>query len=276
MAAVAIKFWLIRLLKGVFIGSGFILPGVSGGALAAVFGLYERMIMFLADMKKDFKANVIFFLPVGIGAIGGVFIFSVFLSYFFAAAEVQLTWFFIGCIIGTLPALWVQSAEHAERKPIHIVVLIISLAAAVLFLRFVGAAAGGGVPLNIFTWAMAGGLIALGAIVPGLSASNLLLFLHMYAPMTNGIARMDFFVVIPIGIGAVVTVLAFSRLMALIFDRAHGLLFHAIIGFVLASTLLIIPLDYNYASVDGLLCFGTAILGILLAQWMCRLEERYQ
>ncbi|XUB51672.1 membrane protein [Enterococcus sp. DIV1089c] len=40
------KDWLLRFVKGMFIGSGFILPGVSGGALAAVFGMYERLISF--------------------------------------------------------------------------------------------------------------------------------------------------------------------------------------------------------------------------------------
>lgn len=47
--------WILRFIKGIFIGSGFILPGVSGGALAAVFGVYERIISFLAHITRDFK-----------------------------------------------------------------------------------------------------------------------------------------------------------------------------------------------------------------------------
>ena len=50
--------WFLRFIKGMFIGSGFILPGVSGGALAAVFGIYERIISFLAHITKNFKENV--------------------------------------------------------------------------------------------------------------------------------------------------------------------------------------------------------------------------
>ncbi|EPM6810198.1 undecaprenyl phosphate translocase family protein, partial [Enterococcus hirae] len=61
------KDWLLRFVKGMFIGSGFILPGVSGGALAAVFGIYERLISFLAHLTRNFKENVLFFLPVGLG-----------------------------------------------------------------------------------------------------------------------------------------------------------------------------------------------------------------
>src|SRR5574340_1167405 len=59
--------WLIRLIKGVIIALGFILPGVSGGVLAAILGLYERMLGFLAHIRENFKANFLYFLPVGIG-----------------------------------------------------------------------------------------------------------------------------------------------------------------------------------------------------------------
>ncbi|MCL2684243.1 MAG: DUF368 domain-containing protein [Synergistaceae bacterium] len=267
--------WIIRLIKGVFIGSGFILPGVSGGALAAVFGLYERMIKFLANITRDFAANFLFFLPVGIGGLCGVFIFSVFLSYFFEVAETPLTWFFIGCIAGTLPALWKQAGEQG-RKPVHIIALILCLAVAFAFLRFIDQTVENAFPQNTYTWVMAGALIALGVIVPGLSTSNLLLFLQMYAPMTRGFATFDFAIIIPIGIGGVITVIAFARLMAFVFTKAYSTLFHSIIGFVLASTLLIIPLDYNYAGRNGLLCGATTILGIAVARWMCRLEERYK
>ena len=290
--------WLVRLLKGVFIGSGFILPGVSGGALAAVFGLYERMIMFLAGITKnfntkefnteefntkdsntkefyasEFKENFLFFLPVGLGGLGGVFIFSVFLNFFFQRAEMQLIWFFIGCIVGTLPALWDQAGKRGRGR-FHYIVIVVSVLVAIFFLRMASEVAA--VPLNIYTWALAGGLIALGMIAPGLSPSNLLLLFGVYEPMTRGIAGFDLFVIIPIGVGGIVTVFAFSRLMAFLFERAYGGLFHAIIGLVVASTILIIPVRYDYFSFSGLVCLGALVVGVLLANWMTKLEERHK
>src|SRR5699024_1230968 len=73
--------WLLRFVKGMFVGSGFIVPGVSGGALAAIFGIYERIINFLANITKNFKENVRFFLPVGIGALVVIAIISWGISY---------------------------------------------------------------------------------------------------------------------------------------------------------------------------------------------------
>ena len=50
--------WITRMIKGLIIALGFILPGVSGGVLAAILGIYERMISFLAHIKDNFKENV--------------------------------------------------------------------------------------------------------------------------------------------------------------------------------------------------------------------------
>ena len=54
--------WIARVIKGIVIALGFILPGISGGVLAAILGIYERMIAFLAHPFKDFKSNVLYFM----------------------------------------------------------------------------------------------------------------------------------------------------------------------------------------------------------------------
>ena len=51
--------WLNRIFKGMVIALGFILPGVSGGVLAAILGIYERLIHFLAHLKENFVENVL-------------------------------------------------------------------------------------------------------------------------------------------------------------------------------------------------------------------------
>ena len=73
--------WITRLFKGIIIALGFILPGVSGGVLAAILGIYERMIRFLAHIRENFKDNVFYFLPVGVGMILGIALFSLPVGY---------------------------------------------------------------------------------------------------------------------------------------------------------------------------------------------------
>ncbi len=270
------KDWLFRFVKGMFIGSGFILPGVSGGALAAVFGLYERLISFLAHITKDFKENFLFFLPVGLGGAAGVVLLSFALSFLLGSYEPQMRWFFVGCIAGTLPALW-QEAGLKGRRGNHYVIMGISAVLGTLFLWFGEALFGGSnMPLNFGTWVMAGALIGLGVLLPGLSPSNFLMYFNMYKPMVDAFKSLDFRVIIPIGIGGLVCLLAFSKVMDYLFKRIYTGLYHFILGVVIASTIMIIPWDYNYASwgtaAMALLCFA----GVALGLWMSGLEKRYK
>jgi len=266
--------WILRFIKGGLIGSGFILPGVSGGALAAVFGVYERIISFLANITKNFKENFLYLLPLGLGGVAGVFIFSFAVSFFLGAYESQILWLFIGCIIGTLPTLWKQAGEKG-RKNKHIIIFIISFILSLIFLVYGEKLFNGAIAQNFVTWMIAGGLIGLGIIVPGLSPSNFLVYMGMYKSMTDGIKNLDFMIILPIALGGIITVLSLSKLMNYIFKKAYAELFHGILGVVLASTIMIIPRDFNYLSLGVVACIILCIAGIALGYWMCTLEEKY-
>lgn len=267
--------WFLRFVKGMFIGSGFILPGVSGGALAAIFGIYERIISFLAHITKDFKENVRFFLPIGLGGVTGVFLLSFGVSFLLGTYEVMIMWFFVGCIVGTVPALW-KEAGREGRSNRDIMILIGSFIAGYLFL-WQGSSLFSEVQQNFWTWLIAGGLIGLGMIVPGLSPSNFLIYMGMYKAMSDGIKELNFSVIVPIGIGGIVTVLGLSKMMDYIFSKAYAQLFHFILGIVIASTVMIIPTDYaGFTGMNYVASFLLLLAGIALGAWMSRLEEKYK
>ncbi|MDR2465526.1 MAG: DUF368 domain-containing protein, partial [Streptococcaceae bacterium] len=98
-----VRSWTLRFAKGVIIALGFILPGVSGGVLAAILGIYERMLSFMAHIRQNFKENILYFLPVGIGGIVGIGLLSKPLEYLLQHYQVIVLWGFAGAIIGTLP-----------------------------------------------------------------------------------------------------------------------------------------------------------------------------
>ena len=267
--------WFLRFVKGMFIGSGFILPGVSGGALAAIFGIYERIISFLAHITKDFKENVRFFLPIGLGGVTGVFLLSFGVSFLLGTYEVMIMWFFVGCIVGTVPALW-KEAGREGRSNRDIMILIGSFVAGYLFL-WQGSSLFSEVQQNFWTWLIAGGLIGLGMIVPGLSPSNFLIYMGMYKAMSDGIKELNFSVIVPIGIGGIVTVLGLSKMMDYIFSKAYSQLFNFILGIVFASTVMIIPTDYaGFTGMNYVASLLLLLAGIALGAWMSRLEEKYK
>ena len=267
--------WIFRFIKGIFIGSGFILPGVSGGALAAVFGIYEKLITFLAHITKDFVKNVLFFIPVGLGGLTGVFVLAFPIEYCLTHYEAQTLWFFVGCILGTLPLMWKQAGKKG-RSGKHYIIMGVTFVIGSLFLFFGEDLFSGGMALNFFSWILAGALIGLGTVVPGLSPSNFLVYLKMYEPMTAGIKDRDLMVIIPIAIGAIACVLLLSKLMDMILNKAYTGVFHFILGIVFASTIIIIPRNYNYLSAGALVCLALCIAGVALGVLMGKLEEKYK
>lgn len=277
--------WLARFIKGIVIALGFILPGISGGVLAAILGIYERIIGFLAHPFKDFKENILYFIPVAIGMLLGIGLFSYPIEYLLENYQVFVLWSFASAIIGTVPSLLKESTRESDRDKIDLawfwITFIIS-GLGLYALNFVV----GTLSASFLNLVLAGSLLALGVLVPGLSPSNLLLILGLYAPMLTGFKTFDLLgTFFPIGIGAGATLIVFSKLMDYALNNYHSRVYHFIIGIVLSSTLLIlIPNAGNAESIQytGLSLVGYVIiafffaLGIWLGIWMSQLEDKYK
>ncbi|MDR0382977.1 MAG: DUF368 domain-containing protein [Spirochaetaceae bacterium] len=267
--------WLLRFLKGALIGTGFILPGVSGGTLAAVFGLYERIISFIAHITKNFIKNTLFFIPVGLGGLVGMFLVARPLSFFLENFETQVLWGFIGCIIGSLPLLWKEAGKNGRKKR-HCVILaataIIGFCLLYAAKNFIEVQ----VPLNFVTWILSGFFIALGVLVPGLSPSNFLVYFGMYKPMVDGFKSVDLTVLVPIFLGFAVCLFSLSAFMDMLFRKAYAGLFHFVVGIVIASTFMIVPVNYNYLTAGAFACVLALAVGTALGFWMSKLEEKYK
>ncbi|MFZ2543936.1 MAG: DUF368 domain-containing protein [Lactococcus raffinolactis] len=277
--------WIIRLIKGVVIALGFILPGFSGGVLAAILGIYERMLSFLAHIRRNFKADFLYFLPVGIGGILGIGLLSRPLEFLLAHYQVIVLWGFAGAIVGSLPALWQEAESRSKRDKVDWTWLIGTFVISLIILYTLPYIFGT-LPANFATFILAGALIALGVLVPGLSPSNLLLILGLYSPMLTGFKNFDLVnVFLPIAIGGILAMLLFAKSMEHLLEHHHSRVFHFILGIVAASTVLILVPNHqsaesiSYAG-SGVLTFVLAAiftaLGLWLGLWMSRLEERYK
>ncbi len=270
--------WIIRFIKGIFIGSGAILPGVSGGALAAVFGIYEELIYFIAHMNDHFKEKVLFFLPVGFGGGFGIIVLAYPIESLLRTQPVFILLFFMGCIFGTVPllyrkaGLYGRSRKHIWLTVITAIVSFILLVSANLFLTIT-------VAQTPFTWVMVGVLFASGFIIPGLSPSNFLIYMHLYAPLTRGISRLDLSILLPVGFGALLCIIALSKLVNYLMRRFYTTIFHLILGVVIASTVIIFPSQEAFSQLSRLSILISVILffmGLALGLWMGRLEMKYK
>ncbi len=261
--------WILRVIKGMIIVSGFLLPGISGGVLAVVLGIYEPMMRFLGDFRHNFKKNFLFLLPVGVGALLGLFLFAVLLKTLFKQYETFLIWFFIGGIAGTLPSIFKKSGEQGRKKS-HWVVLVGMTVVTYAGLYLIQNAGATQIPTDsVWVWLFTGALMGLGAVLPGLGPSNFLIFLGLLEPLMAGLSSLNLAVIIPFFIGIAACVLALAKLMNWLFDHAHATMYHIILGIVIGSTLIIVPGGFPVP----LICTVVFLIGLGASLWMGKKES---
>lgn len=264
--------WIIRLIKGVLVGIGAIVPGLSGGVLMVIFGIYEPLIKFLANIRHKFIKNVLFFIPIGIGGVIGVVAFSAVIDYAFTHFAAPFIWLFIGFITGTFPSLW-KTAGKEGRKPYHFVILAVFSVGIYFVMRWLDTIGNVTMIPNFLVWIMSGAIFALGMIVPGMSPSNFLIYMGLYQPMSNGIKSLDFGVIIPLMLGVVLCILLFSKLVAWLFKKAYPFMYHFILGIVIGSTTAIIPSGVTGWTIA--LCAGLFIVGGAASFTLAKVDEKH-
>ena len=245
----------LRVLQGVLIGVGAVLPGISGGVLCVVFGIYKPVMELLSNPLRNFKTHVPKLLPVIVGMGVGFLGVAKILAFFLETYPDPSVCLFIGLIAGMLPSLFREAGEQGRPKGSWV-----SMGVAFVFILALL------ISLNLFSVSIApnfgwylfcGFCLALSVIAPGMSFSTLLMPLGLYTPFVDGLGNLNFSVIVPAGIGAVVTVICLAKAVDALFDRFYPYAFHAIIGIVIAATIMIVPFGSFAVSV------GAAVVNIV-------------
>ena len=263
--------FLLNAIKGAIVGVGAILPGVSGGVLCVVFGIYEPMMELLTKPVKSLKKHYKMFTPFLIGwAVGFVLLARVMEVFFTAAPDVAVMLFF-GLVCGTIPSM-IKKSEMADRN-LSWTPFVISLSASYLLFHILESGSSVSVPTTFWSFLFCGFMWGLSLIVPGLSSSTVLIFLGLYVPLADGIASFLPSVLVPFGIGIAVTALLLARLVDLLFKKHYALVSRIILGFVVSSSLKTLP--HQFVSIGSLLisviCFA---LGFAIAIAMEKSEQK--
>ncbi len=253
----------ILALKGILVGFGAIMPGISGGTLCVAFGMYDHLIGLLSrpreTLKKHWGKLLIFILGAGVGFIG----LSGLAGALMEANSSLVTCVFIGFVIGTMPGLW-QGAGEKGRGTSSYVSLVCSFAVMLAVLVFLRSADGIEVTPNILSFFFSGIVWGISFIVPGLSSSTLLMFFGLYRPMLIGISRLAPSVVLPLGLGFGLCMLLLPRAVSALYKSRYAEASHAIIGIVAASMIMIFPVDVisslsGAASAFACVCGGAVV-----------------
>ena len=233
-----------NLICGIAIGAGAILPGISGGVLCVIFGVYKPLMEALAHPIQGIRKNWKMFLPIGIGWAIGFVLFANLIEWIFTMSQMYATWLFVGLILGTVPALYKEAGKKGRSRTSYLAMILagVALIAVLILVKYIVHIE---VTPNTGWFVFAGGLWGISLVVPGLSSSPMLLALGLYEPLNSGLAALSFKVLIPWVIGMGATVLLLARAVNFLFTKKESVAYHAVVGIVVASTLMIIPLEYE-------------------------------
>ena len=214
---------------------------------------------------KKFKTHVPRLLPVIVGAALGFLGVAKVLAFFLEKYPDQSVCLFVGLIGGMLPSLLREAGEQGRSKGSWVsmgvafcLVLALLLSLNLLSVQIVPG----------FGWYLfCGFCMALSIIAPGMSFSTLLMPLGLYTPLVDGIGNLDFGVLLPAGIGALATILCLAKAIDALFTHFYSLAFHAIVGIVVAATLVIIPFQSFTQgagpAIANLVCLAVGVVAAL-------------
>lgn len=256
---------LLLFLQGAIIGTGAILPGISGGVLCVSFGLYEPMVELFAHPARSLRRNYRLLLPILAGCGVGFLLLARVVEYLMTVAAVGTTALFAGLICGTIPGL-MKTSEESDRGA-GWAPFVVSLALSFLLFGLLDASSARTIQPSWGWFVFCGAVWASSMLLPGLSSSSLLLFLGLYKPMAEGIGHLDFSVLLPLMLGFLVTLLLCARGVDWLMRHHYALVSRILLGFVISSTLTILPLSFSGVG-QGLLALLCLAAGFCAAFWM--------
>ena len=266
----------LDLIKGLAIGVAFIIPGVSGGTMAVLLNLYDKIINSINNLTKKFFESFKILLPIALGAVLAILICWYPFKLAFEHIMIVMVTLFAGFILGGMPGIF-DEVKGVKVKPVHIVAMIISIIFAVglgvlsvLFELNIQSLYDSR-PWWLYILVLLAGIISSFALVmPGISGSMILIVLGFYTPtlnlIDNFLAWTDVWASISIlatlAVGVVIGVLLASKIIAFFLNRFRTGTFYAIIGIIIGS---LIAIYYNYEIYDYYLTVGVRWWEILIS-----------
>lgn len=269
---------LIKMAKGMAIGFAMIIPGVSGGTVAVLLNIYDEIISYISNLRKYFINSVKGLLPIAIGMVlafvAMYFPIKMLLNYY----PLQVTSFFAGLIIASIPKLCLDTIKNCFDKKFDIIAFLISLVfiVGICFIPNMNDVDLISMNLVDYVFLLIIGVVASCAlVVPGVSGSMMLLIFGYYQPILNIISELknnpghSILVLLVFILGIVIGFFTIAKVMKYLLNKHKRITYWAILGFVIGSIFaLFISFDYSSTSIDLIVILTSLlflIVGIVLS-----------
>jgi putative membrane protein len=271
---------IITFLKGMWIGGTMTVPGVSGGSMAMILGIYNKLIRAIATFTKNVRKNIVFLGIFVIGGLLGVLIFSKYIiTPLLENFPLVTGYFFLGAVAGGVPII-IKTA--GVKKFTHRVITFPLLGMIpILILSFMPSGlfnTGEGFSVTGLIVQIFGGIFVAAALVlPGISVSQVLLMMGIYERLMLAIGSFDFETILffaPLIFGVVLGILLVTKFMNMALERFPQVTYLTVFGFLLASVpQLIFEIGYP-KGMQIPLCIITAVLGFMFIYILQKAEEK--
>ena len=260
-------------LKGVWIGGTLSVPGVSGGSMAMILGIYEHLVqavnVLISRGGKKLEA-LKFLLIVSLGGILGLLAVSGPILVLLERYPMQMVFFFSGAIAGGIPMIWAEGKSDGFKWG-HIAYLFVGLAA-VMFLRilpdelfFIGKERGA---IGMIMQFIGGIIAAIALVLPGISVSHMLYVLGLYTGIITAISQMDLYILLPFVLGTAIGIVLTARAVDHLMLRFPSQTYMIILGFVLGSVVELIGMGVKHSF--SIVCIPLFVLGYVFIYLLSR------
>jgi putative membrane protein len=266
-----------NLYRGMIMGAVDVIPGISGGTIAILLGIYERLINAINGFfSKEWKRQLGFIIPLLIGMGIAIFLFANVIEWLFINHPTPTLYFFLGLILGVLPFLLnkVDAANTFRAK--HFVFMLIGIIV-VAGLGFLSIGEGDIItsitPSAYFLLFVSGIVASSAMILPGISGSFMLLVLGVYPTVISAVSNLKLNILLAIGLGILLGFIVMSRILGYFLKNHYTLTFATTIGLVIGSVFVIFPGIPE--SLDLILIsLFTLLAGLITAYILGRIEYK--
>ena len=239
---------------GAIVGVANIIPGVSGGTMAVILKIYDRLIETLS--LKNVKKNLPFIIPLGIGAAVGIVLFSKAIEFLLGNYPMATNFTFMRLILGSIPMIF-QRARGEKMEAKGMVSFLVALVVMVVIALLKPAESNAVLaltPLNLLILFGASAISTFAMILPGISGSFVMLVLGVYTTVLTSISGVFTWpidgatwhcvgMLIPVGLGCIVGLIFGSKLVDVLIRKQPQATYFAILGLVVGSLLAVFPKD---------------------------------
>lgn len=249
--------------RGLIMGASDVIPGVSGGTIAVLLGIYDRLIAAINGfVSKDWKKQLGFLIPLALGVGTAILLLSHLIEWLFANYPGPTKFFFLGLIIGVLPYLFHQAQVKKTFKINHFALLLIGvvIVGSMVFLQAGEAAVITEFKTSTYILLFVSGFIASSAmILPGISGSFMLLIIGVYPTVITAVSNLQLDVIAVTGVGIVLGIVIMSKIINFFLQNYKTATFAAIIGMVIGSIFVVFP---GWPASTSLLLISVVAFGV--------------